>query len=564
MDEVIKGYFHKGFRTVKSSKEEIVFLLSWTWPVLISNILNQVVYLLVNMIFVGHLGTNELAAVALGNTWSFCTSSLILGSLNAMDTFISQSFGAKQYKFIGLTVQRAGIISIVLSVFVSILWFITKPILILIHQDPHVSALTQDYILGLLPGLWFGNALTILQKYLQGQGIMTPSIVVGVILNIFNAIFNYIFVHGLTSNGGLGVVGSSLATSLSKFISIILLLLWIKYFRLHKDTWFGFSKESLNVQGLKEYLRLGIPAGLQLSFEGWGFEILTILSGTFGPTQLDGHSIAMNFTFLTFMMPLSLSIALSVRIGQLLGSKNAAQAKRSTRIGFAITMSLMVFISLTQFLTRHVIGMIYTKEKEVQILVSHILPISALFQFFDGFQTTCQGIIRGTGKNKIGAIVNFISFYVVGLPFSCIFAFALHKEVVGLWWGLCIGLCACAIVLGSVVLRINWDAEVDKAIKRTSSFVELDQLDDEKASKIEQEEEDDFDKFNKEETPGSLSDAILYSSQQHTIKSNDKESLLHNSQEEGEEEDQVEIEIDGADYQEISLNTSNINRSTQD
>eukprot|EP01132_Coremiostelium_polycephalum_P007486 gene7486-9200_t len=456
---------------IKESKEEVIFLLGWTFPVLISNVLNMVIYLLVNMMFAGRLGKDELAAVALGNTWSFCTSAFLTGSLNAMDTFISQSYGAKNYKLIGLTVQRATLTVTAFSFVVSILWLLTKPILVAIHQDPHVSELASHYVFGLLPGLWFGNILTIIQKYLQGQGIMNPSIVVGILFNILNTIFNFIFVHGLTKGGGLGVIGSSFSTSLAKLISVFLILGWIVYFKLHTQTWFGFSRDSLKWSGIAEYLRLAVPAGLQLSFEALGFEVLTILAGLFGAIPLDAHSVAMNFTLLTFMIPLSISIALSVRIGQLLGSKDPHQPKRVTRIGFCITMGFMVGISLTQFLLRKQIGKIYTKEEEVIELVAKILPVSAVFQFFDGFQTMCQGVIRGTGNQKIGAIANFVAFYIIGVPFSCIFAFGLHKGVIGLWWGLSLGLLTCAVTLGIIVFRINWTKEVDKATSRSEQFV---------------------------------------------------------------------------------------------
>ncbi|KAM9992667.1 hypothetical protein ACTFIY_010104 [Dictyostelium cf. discoideum] len=525
----------------KDAKPEVVYLLGWTFPVLVSNVLNQVVYLLVNMMFAGRLGKDELAAVSLGNTWVFCTSAFVVGTFNAMDTYISQAFGAKNYKLIGSTIQRATTTAVIFSFFITIIWFVTEPILILIHQDPDVSKLAQRYILGMIPGLWFSGALSVLQKYLQGQGIMNPSIVCGIILNISNAIFNFILVHGLTDSGGIGVIGSSISTSISKGIATGLLILWIYKFKLHKDTWFGFSiPELIGWNGLKDYLRLAIPAGFQMLLEGTAFELLTILSGTFGSVQLDGHSIAMNFTLLTFMLPFSISIALSVRIGQLLGSKDAKKAKSATNIGFFLTMSIMVLISMTQFLTRHLIGGLYTDEIEVQQLVAKILPISALFQFFDGFQTTCQGIIRGTGKNKIGALVNFGGFYLVGVPFSCIFGFALHKEVVGLWWGLCLGLGSVAVILGFVILRINWEKEVEIALKRTESLQGFNKLDIEmttdgadnlnnienyndknkllenKSTKQykneeEEEEEDENDDFNKGEPVVTFGDAILNS-----------------------------------------------------
>ncbi|GAM18146.1 hypothetical protein SAMD00019534_013210, partial [Acytostelium subglobosum LB1] len=477
--ELIKKQVDQTKSVLRQSKEEIIFLLSWTWPILIANVLNNVAYLFVNMSFAGHLGTNELAAVSLGNTWQFASSALAIGSLNAMDTLISQSFGAKNYGLIGVTVQRGLIVSAGFCVLITLLWLATEPILLLLHQDPVVCRLTQTYTFGLIPGLWFGTLLTILQKYLQGQGIMKPSIIVGVILNLFNLLFNYIFVHGVGDYRGLGILGSSLATSVSKILACITIYVWIVGFKLHSSpiqTWYGFSRDTFSIRGLKEYLSLGIPAGLQMAFEGCGFEILTILAGLFTPAALGAHSIAMNFTLLTFMLPFSLSIALSVRIGQLLGARQPSMAQKSTRVCFGLAISCMVTISIIQFSTRHYIGYLYSENPDVRKTVAAILPISALFQMFDGMQTMCQGIIRGIGRNKIGAIANFCAFYVIGLPFSCLFAFVIMHKVQGLWWGLCIGLASAAVFLGMYVMRINWNEEMHKALERTSSASNLDDI----------------------------------------------------------------------------------------
>ncbi|EFA78620.1 hypothetical protein PPL_08075 [Heterostelium album PN500] len=473
--DLLKKQVDRSKSILRESKDEIILLLNWSWPILIANILNNVAYLIINMVFVGHVGEQQLAGVALGNTFTFATSAIAIGALNAMDTLISQSFGAKNYTLISLTVQHAMIISFGCCVFVNAIWLATKPILLVLHQDPVVSEYARQYVYGMIPGLYFGTFLTILQKYLQAQGIMKPSIIVGVVLNIFNAILNFFLVHGFGLYEGMGVVGSALSTSIAKFAACVSLLVYIIVFKLYKQpirTWYGFSRESLRWQPIKEFLTLGIPAGLQMAFEGCGFEILTILAGLFDAVSLAAHSIAMNFTLLTFMMPFSLSIALSVRIGQLLGARQPDAAKRATRISLGMAICTMLVVSIIQLSARKYIGSIYSEDQQVRLLVSKILPISALYQMFDGYQTMCQGVIRGIGRNHIGAIANFVAFYVIGLPFSCVFAFVIMHKVYGLWWGLCIGLATAALSLGFYVARINWHEEMKKALERTGSSEE--------------------------------------------------------------------------------------------
>eukprot|EP01132_Coremiostelium_polycephalum_P007380 gene7380-9065_t len=393
----------------------------------------------------GRLSREELAAAALANTWTYCTAALAIGIANAMDTLISQAYGAKNYKMVGLTLQRATIVGTAASVVVAVLYCLTEYFLLLVQQDKEHSRMAFKYALYLIPGIWFEGQTKILQKYLQGQ------------------------VNGIRSYGGIGYVGSPLSTSISRIIAFFLMLAYIKYFKLHEKTWFGWSKDCLSKQGFKDYLRLGVPASFQHAAEAWGFEILTILSGLINSTALDAHSVCINFTMLTYQFPSGISMAVSVRVGQLLGSKEGFKARRASWVGFCIAMCFMAVIAIIQYTCRNVIGYIYTHDEEVVKTVATILPIAAIFQVFDGGQTNFQGVVRGMGRIKLGAIANFIAFYFIGIPLSSIFTFVLDLGVKGLWWGLCVGLVTICIVLAIYVLRVDWEKEVSRAVERTEN-----------------------------------------------------------------------------------------------
>ncbi|EGG15363.1 multi antimicrobial extrusion family protein [Cavenderia fasciculata] len=442
--ETVKKHWHK-------SKTEIVFILKWAWPMVVSNLLNNVSYLFINLIFVGRLSRNELAAAALANTWTYGTQAFSLGINNACDTLVSQSWGAENYVLVGLTVQRATIVTTGVTVLVAVLWALTEKFLLLVQQDPTISYLALKYVLYLMPGLWFGNVLNVMQKYVQGQGLMMPSIYIGLALNAMNVLFNFVFVTGIGSYSGMGYVGSALSTSIS----------------LHEKSWFGWSRECWNWAGFKEYLKLGVPAMIQHASESWGFEILTIMAGLLDSTSLDAHSVTYNFTMLTYQIPSGIAIAVSVRVGQLLGSRNGTQARRASWVGFGITLVCMIIVAIVLFTSRFQLGYIYTHHQEVIDMVAEILPIAALFQIFDGAQTIFQGAVRGMGRTKIGAAANFIAFYVIGIPFSAIFAFAIKTGVTGLWWGLCIGLVTISFGLGFFLLKVSWPDEVENAKVRT-------------------------------------------------------------------------------------------------
>ncbi|KAF2078151.1 hypothetical protein CYY_000535 [Polysphondylium violaceum] len=461
------------------SEKEFKILMRWSWPLIISNLLNNVAPLFVNLIFVGRLSAKELAGAALANTWTYCTMALGTGLANAMDTLVSQAYGANNVKMVGLTVQRASIVSTISCVIVAGLFGVTKQFLIGVNTEEVTAQLAFEYALLLLPGLWFAFEMVVLQKYLQGQGIMWPSIVVGVVLNILNVLFNYVLVVGVNdSYSTLGIKGSALATSISRIIVFFLMIGIIICFKLYKETWSGWSWECTTLQGFKEYLKLGVPASIQHASEGWGFEILTILAGLIDPENhipLDAHSICYNFTMLTYQFPSGIAIAVSVRVGQLLGQGEEARAKRVSWIAFAISLFFMVIIAVLQYTLRHQIGYIYISNiddaQDVVDMTATILPIAALFQIFDGGQTIFQGIVRGMGRVITGAIANFIAFYVIAIPVGVLLTFVGDRGVTGLWWGLCCGLVLICIGLAIVIFKVNWVGEVSKAQKRTKSTV---------------------------------------------------------------------------------------------
>ncbi|KAN0045442.1 hypothetical protein ACTA71_005820 [Dictyostelium dimigraforme] len=465
------------------SKKELLILLKWSIPLIISNLLNNVSYLFVNLIFVGKQSADQLAGVALSNTWTYCTMSLATGLANAMDTLVSQSFGANNLTLVGLTLQRASIVSSGSFLIVTALWCITEKFLLLVGQGNDVSSFAQQYSLYLLPGLWFYLQTNVLQKYLQCQGVMWPSIVVGFIMNAFNVLFNFLFVG--ENYGNFSYKGAALATSISRIIAFFLMLAVIKIWKLHEETWFGWKRECLSLQGFKEYLKLGGPASIQHASEAIGFEVLTILAGLLGPAKvpLDAHSVTYNFTQLTYQFPSGISIATSVRVGQLLGSKKESMAKRVSWMAFTIALVFMGIIAIIQYTCRHVIGYIYSDSEDVVQTVARILPIAALFQIFDGGQTIFQGVVRGMGRVITGALCNFIAFYVISIPLSAVFAFPLDKGVEGLWWGLCVGLVSICVILIIIIFRVNWTSEMDKAFERTKSM-HLSQVDLEKGIEL--------------------------------------------------------------------------------
>ena len=228
--------------------------------------------------------------------------------------------------------------------------------------------------------------------------------------------------------------------------------------------------ESIRLRGIVEYLKLGIPGLFQTMLEVWGFELTTISAGLLpGTVYIAAHSVSMNIIVITFMIPMSISIATSIRIGQCLGAGEATRSKVVSFLSVVVGVVFMLFNAGQLMAFRKLYGKLFTGDKEVIALVSSIIPICALFQVIDGAQVTLNGILYGTGKLVVSAAAKFISFYVLGLPLGSLLAFYFDLKLHGLWIGLAMGLFAvCILVVFYVVLRIDFEVEVRKAQERVA------------------------------------------------------------------------------------------------
>jgi MATE family multidrug resistance protein len=234
--------------------------------------------------------------------------------------------------------------------------------------------------------------------------------------------------------------------------------------KLHSQTWDGWSWESL-----KEwwpFLKLGIPGVAMTCLEWISYEIAAFVLGSISEVELAANSIIINVLMILFMIPLGISIASGVRVGNELGAGNPQQAKRATIVAVSATVLNVIFQCVLLQSTKSVIGYIYTQDSEVIERIPDLLNVITVLIIGDQIQLSLRGVILGCGHQLFGAILNFISFYIVGLPLGITLALKTTLSSVGMWIGL---LCACYIqTTCSViyVLRLNWEKQSKKAIIR--------------------------------------------------------------------------------------------------
>ncbi len=430
----------------RNLRGELARLASLALPVVITQV-GFMLFGVVDLMMVGHLGEAAIAATSLGNTWTTGTLLVGIGIVYGMDPIITRAHGAGDGARAGLALQRGVILALLVSVPVSLSWSATEGALILLGQDPELAALAQRYVSVQIPSAPCFLVFTALRQYLQGRAITLPALVVVSAANGINAFANWVIVYGNLGAPALGVVGSGIATSITRGSMLFALAAWIAFGRLSAGAWVPWSRASFARAGLLECLGHGLPVALMMGLEVWAFQIATIMSGWLGATELAAHGVALNLASLAFMVPLGISFGATTRVGNLLGAGDPGGAQRAAWAAFALGAGAMALFALAFVALRDVLPTCYTSEPGVLAAAAAILPIAGAFQVFDGVQVVGCGILRGMGRTRPVALFNLIGYYALALPMGWWLAFRTDAGLAGIWWGLALGLAFVALVL---------------------------------------------------------------------------------------------------------------------
>lgn len=441
-------------------KKEIVKLLKLAGPVFVSQLMIFLISF-VSTVFCGHLGKTELAGVALAIAVINVTGiSIGSGLASACDTLISQTFGSNNLKRVGVILQR-GILILLLACFPCWALLInTEPILLAVRQSPSVASLSQLYVKIFMPALPAAFMYQLQGRYLQNQGIIWPQVITGAAGNILNALINYIFLHLLE----LGVAGSAAANTISQYSLAVFLYVYIRWKNLHKATWDGWSRDCLQEWGA--FIRLAFPSMLMLCVEWWTYEIGGFLAGLISETELGAQSVVYELATIAYMFPLGFAVAASVRVGNALGAGNTEQAKLSAKV--ALVCGVLVSCVVAAFIgsTKNIIGYIFTTEEEIVTRVSQVMIMYGFFHLFDAIAGITGGIVRGAGKQLLGALCNIVGYYFVGLPTGVSLMFALSMGIIGLWIGFfgCVFLQSLFFII--LIYKLDWKKATQEALIR--------------------------------------------------------------------------------------------------
>ncbi|XP_053068768.1 multidrug and toxin extrusion protein 2 [Acinonyx jubatus] len=454
---------------------EVWTLFALSGPLFLFQVLTFMIHI-VSSVFCGHLGKVELASVTLSVAFvNVCGISIGIGLSSACDTLMSQSFGSPNKKHVGVILQRSTLVMLLCCLPCWALFLNTHNILLLFRQDPAVSRLTQEYVLIFIPALPAFFLYSLLAKYLQNQGIVWPQVLSGIVGNCINGLGNYILVSVLS----LGVRGSAYANTISHILQTIFLFLYIVLKKLHLETWSGWSGQCLQDWG--PFFSLAVPSMLMVCMEWWAYEIGSFLMGLLSVLDLSGQAIIYELATAVYTasilwrylphalhagpIPLGLSNAVCVRVGMALGAADIVQAKRLAKSGMLCTGGTSLVVGIVLSTLKNKLGRIFTNDEQVIALVNKVLPIYTVFQLFEAICCVYSGVLRGSGKQAFGAVVDMIMYYVIGLPLGIVLTFVVRMGIMGLWLGMLVCSLLGAAAFAFYTARMDWKLAAEEAQK---------------------------------------------------------------------------------------------------
>lgn len=426
---------------VDTRKEKIHMFMRILWPIMITQV-SMFAMNLVDTIMSGRVGTDDLAGVAIGSSLWMPVFTGVNGILLAVTAIVAQFVGSDQKNKISNTVTQAFYLSMILAVIVIVGgYFALDPILSLMSLTNEVNHIAFFYLVGLAFGIVPLFLSSVLRNFFDGQGFTRITMIIIIAAVPFNVLLNYGFIFGNFGLPALGGIGAGYATAATYWI-ILFFSIWMT-FRLaaikHYKIFVKWMKPSWS--NWKKQLSIGIPIGLSIFFETSIFSAVTLLMGAmFTTITVAAHQVALSFTTLIFMIPLSISMALTIVVGFSVGGGRIAAAKSYGRLGIFGGIGFLAVGAVFLFFLREPIASFYTDDQDVIVMAGQFFIIAIIYQLSDAAQSGLQGVLRGYQDVQIPFIIAFTSYWIIGIPAGYLLAAFTQLGPFGLWVGITLGL----------------------------------------------------------------------------------------------------------------------------
>eukprot|EP00347_Sterkiella_histriomuscorum_P002719 403367069 len=387
---------------------------------------------LINTYYIGHLDDQVImAGIGMGNMLINILCFAITQGLNsALETFVSQSFGAANYQYCGVLLNRGRLIVTVILIPIILLFMVSDQALIYIGQDAQIAYISKQYSLLMIPGIWAMTQFDAIRKFMIAQRQNTMPVYIQFVTMIMHFGWCHLFINVYN----FGIVGAAMATNITFIVNLVLIDLFMYKSIKFQYTRAPFFNKSV-FEEWREYLRIGIPGAFMLCFEWWAFEFLAIFSGYISVAALAAEVVIINIVSFIFMMPLGISFAASSLVGYYVGQGNIKKAKRFANVIMLLNVLLTIIVLAIIIVFNEGISRLFTNDQEVVEIVNRVLWIIIIYIFFDTIHGVQSGIIKGLGKQSYSSVFLLICYYCFGMPLALFFAFKIQMGVSGLWLG---------------------------------------------------------------------------------------------------------------------------------
>ena len=428
-------------------KRHITQTIKLSLPLIISQI-TVVAMTVVDTIMAGKLGPVTLAAVAVGSSlWSTAVL-FVFGILMAIPSIIAEMDGANEHHKVAPFFRQALWLAFILGSIFTVVTLLMDPLFVLFNTQAEIIPEATAYLNALAWGVLPLSFFVAFRYFADGLSITKTTMYVSLFGLLLNIPLNYIFIFGKLGLPQMGAQGCGYATSIVLLVQMLTYMVIIhkhklmgSYQVLHQFVWPDWAE-------IWHFFRLGFPIGVALFAEVGFFSVITLLASSLATETVAAHQIALNFSSLLFMLPLGLSMGITIRVGNAVGRKNPIDIKNAGFYGVALVLLTQLFAASVMLLFADQIVGFYTEDAAVAAIASGLLFYAAVFQLSDGIQVSFAGALRGIKDMQFIMYCSIFSFWMLGFIASWYLCFKQGLGAPGLWMGIIVGLTAAAFLNG--------------------------------------------------------------------------------------------------------------------
>ncbi len=427
---------------------EIAALWQLAWPILVGQ-LATVGMSVADVAMAGHASAQDLAGVALGSSIWVIVVVTLMGIMMSVNPVIAHYVGAGQFGRVPHVVRQGLWKGLGVGLVAMVLANVAALVFDHMQMEPVVRDIAKRFVHVTSFALPAFACYRVLYGYSASLNQTKPMMAIAIAALLLNCLLNWVLIYGYWGFPKLGGVGCAWATMVCTWFNLGGLLWWMQRSPAYRSTWPFDRYEGPHRQKMGSLLKLGLPIGVTFFAESSAFSLIALLIAHFGSTQVAAHQIALNFSSLVFMVPLSLGIALLTRVGQALGAGDAQAARFRSAVGVGLAIGLAVVSAVLMAVFKHQIVAMYTRDAGVAAVAASLLFFAALFQISDAAQVSTSSAIRGYKVTRAPMVIHLTAFWIFALPLGCVLglapewmpwrpAYAMQAQ--GFWIALVVGL----------------------------------------------------------------------------------------------------------------------------